>query len=184
MSALLFIFNALQYLLIAAFLLRVLLPLARANMRNPFSQAVLRFTNPIVIPLRRVLRPIGRIDTASFVALLLVQLATTLIVLLIVRHGIPSPSAILLHIFMALLYSLVQLYFYALLLYAVLSWIAPDAYSPGNELLTSLCSPLLRPVRRWIPPIGGLDLSALFVLIGLGALLALLQNEFRYYFLY
>src|SRR5688500_8864647 len=63
MSAIVYIVNAiLQYLLVTAFLLRVLLPLARANMRNPLSQAVLRATNPLVLPLRKMLPPIGRLD--------------------------------------------------------------------------------------------------------------------------
>ena len=54
----------LQVLLVMVFLLRVLLPLARADSRNQLSQAVIRLTNPLVLPLRRVLPPIGKIDTA------------------------------------------------------------------------------------------------------------------------
>src|SRR5262252_8783627 len=94
MSAIVYIANALlQYLLVTAFLLRVLLPLVRANMRNPLSQAVLRVTNPLVLPFRRILPPIGRMDTASVVALLLVQLVTTLIISTLLRH-IGSPGEI------------------------------------------------------------------------------------------
>jgi YggT family protein len=63
----------------------------------------------------------------------------------------------------------------SILIYALLSWIAPGTYSPANQLLSRICEPLLAPVRRVVPPIGGLDLSALFVLIALQALQILLS---------
>jgi YggT family protein len=170
MSAIVFIVNAvLQYLLVTAFLLRVLLPLSRANMRNPLSQAVLRATNPLVLPLRRILPPIGRVDTASIVALLIVQLATILIVSLL-SGFIGTPGGIALHVLYAILDTILQFYFFAILVYVLLSWVAPATYSPANDLLESLCAPILRPIRRLIPPIAGLDLSAVFVLIGIQAL--------------
>jgi YggT family protein len=63
----------------------------------------------------------------------------------------------------------------AILIYALLSWVAPGTHSPANDLLGRICEPILRPIRRVIPPVGGLDLSALFVLIGLQALQILLR---------
>src|SRR5437868_15443510 len=78
MDAIRYFFDVLlQYLVVTFFLLRILLPLARADSRNQFSQAVISLTNPLVLPLRRVLPPIGKVDTASLVALLLVQIAVT-----------------------------------------------------------------------------------------------------------
>ena len=78
MRAIIFVVGALlQVLVVTIFLLRVLLPLARADARNQLSQAVIRLTNPLVLPLRRVLPPIGKVDTASIVALMLVQLVAT-----------------------------------------------------------------------------------------------------------
>ena len=78
MDALIFIVRTLlQVLLVTVFLLRVLLPLVRADARNQLSQAVIRFTNPLVLPLRRLLPPVGKVDTASIVALFIVQVATT-----------------------------------------------------------------------------------------------------------
>ncbi len=176
MSAVIYIVNAvLQYLLVTAFLLRVLLPLARANMRNPLAQAMLRVTSPLVMPLRRILPPIGRIDTASIVALLLVQLGTTLIVSMLSGY-IGTSASIALVVIYTLVDSTLQLYSFAILIYVVLSWVAPGTYSPANDLLASLCEPLLGPVRRLIPSIAGLDLTPVFVLIGLQALRIALQN--------
>ena len=66
--------------------------------------------------------------------------------------------------------TVLRFYIFALILYAILSWIAPGTYSPAAALLDTLCEPLLRPVRRLIPPLAGIDFSALFVIIALQAL--------------
>jgi len=170
MDALLFIVRSvLQVLLVTVFLLRFLLPLVRADARNPLSQAVLKITNPLVLPLRRVIPAAGRIDTASLVALLLVQFVTTAVILALA--GLPLTGATLIRsALLSLVVTILQFYKLAILIYVVLSWVAPGTYSPSASLLASLCEPVLRPVRRLIPPLAGLDLSAVFVLIGLQAL--------------
>jgi len=176
MDALIFIVRTLlQVLLVTVFLLRVLLPLVRADSRNQLSQAVIRLTNPLVLPLRRVLPPIGQIDTASIVALLVVQFATTATLWLLRAYPwVLTLPAFIQVALLSLVITVLQFYTFAILLYVLLSWIAPGAYSPGAMLLHSLCEPILRPVRRIIPPIAGLDLSALFVIIGLQALYILI----------
>lgn len=176
MDALIFIVRTvLQVLLVTVFLLRVLLPLVRADARNQLSQAVIRLTNPLVLPLRRVLRPIGKFDTSSLVALLIVQFATTAVLWLLGAYPWVFTLPQFIHIaLLSLLLTILQFYTFAILLYILLSWIAPGTYSPGAMLLSSLCEPLLAPVRRIIPPIAGLDLSALIVVIGLQALYILI----------
>jgi len=172
MEAIRFIVGTLlQVLLVMVFLLRVLLPLVRADSRNQLSQAVIRLTNPLVLPLRRVLPPIGKVDTASIVALLIVQAAA--IAMLWLLGGYPyifTPAQFIYVVFITLLTTILRFYIFAMILYVILSWIAPGTYSPAAALLDSLCDPLLRPVRRVIPPLAGIDLSALFVIIGLQAL--------------
>jgi len=161
----------LQVLLVMVFLLRVLLPLARADSRNQLSQAVIRLTNPLVMPLRRVLPPIGKVDTASIVALIVVQAAA--IAMLWLLGGYPfifTPGQFIYVVFLTLITTVLRFYIFALILYAILSWIAPGTYSPAAALLDSLCEPLLRPIRRVIPPLAGIDFSALFLIIGLQAL--------------
>lgn len=177
MIAIRFIFETLlQFLLVTVFLLRVLLPLVRADSRNPFSQAILQLTNPLVLPLRRVLPPIGKFDTASLVALLLVQAATTAILWMLGSYRLSTGLQFTHVMLVQLVLSLLLLYRFALFIYILLSWVAPNTYSPASRLLGSLCDPLLDPVRRLIPPIAGLDLSALFVLIGLQALALLVAG--------
>jgi len=174
MAALLFLLDALLTLVVVAFLLRLLMPIVRADFRNPIGQAVLKFTNPVVMPLRKLLPPAGRIDVASVMALLAVQWAKTAVLWLVAGAGL-SLLPLLIAALRDLASTVLQFYFVAVLLYALLSWVAPASYSPGAQLLGRLCEPLLAPLRRVIPPIGGLDLSALFVLIGLQALQILLR---------
>lgn len=174
MEAIRYIISALLWLLFFAFLLRVILQFVRADFRNPISQAVLRVTNPVVLPLRRVIPPVGKVDLASIIALLLVQLAAVCIELWMRGVALPAVPQLLALMGLDLARKVIQFYFVALIIYAVLSWVAPGAYSPASALLDRICAPLISPVRRVIPPIGGLDLSVLFVMILLGALLRLL----------
>jgi YggT family protein len=174
MQALLFILDALFTLLVIAFLLRVLMPLVRADFRNPFGDAVLKVTNPLVLPLRKFLPPGKRVDPSTLVALLIVQFAGTALLRAVAGGGFQLES-ILLNGLYDLLHRVLQFYFFAVLLYALLSWFAGAAYSPAAQILSRLVEPLLTPIRRVVPPLGGLDLSALFLLIALQALQILLR---------
>jgi len=176
MSAIIFIVETLLSLALFVVLARLLLQWTRADFRNPLCQAVVRLTNPLILPLRRVLPPIGKIDTASVVAVLLV--ATVKIASLFALNDIgmvTSPllwaRAVLTEIARTLLWT----YFYAIVLYALLSLVAPGGYSPLQSLLTTLCEPVLRPFRRILPVIAGLDLSPLWAGIAIQALLILLR---------
>lgn len=172
MDAIIFIVHTvLQVLLVTVFLLRVLLPLARADSRNQLSQAVIRLTNPLVLPLRRILPPVGHVDTASIAALLIVQTAASATLWLLGAYPLVFTGAQFVRLVcFSLLGTILQFYTFALLLYVLLSWVAPGAYSPASALLNSLCEPLLRPIRRYVPPLAGIDFSALILIIGLQAL--------------
>jgi YggT family protein len=169
-DALYFLVDSLLTIAVYAFLLRVLLQLSRADFRNPFAQAVLALTNWLVMPLRRILPPAGRFDTASFAALIAVQLAASLI-LFRFRTGALFPLVpLLVSALRSLALSTLLLYTILIFIYAALSFIAPGARSPATALLASLCEPLLRPLRRVLPDIGGIDFSPLVAILGLTAL--------------
>jgi YggT family protein len=171
MRALTFIIGALLQLVVTIFLLRVLLPLARADSRNQLSQAVIRLTNRVVLPLRKMLPPMGKVDSASVAALVLVQLIATGILWSLRQYPwVLTPAQFFLVVLGSLLSTVLMFYTFALVLYVLLSWIAPGTYSPASALVSSLCEPLLAPVRRVIPALGGIDFSALFVIIALQAL--------------
>ena len=112
MHALLFILNALFTLVVVAFLLRVIMPLVRADFRNPIGEAVLKVTNPLVLPLRRALPPARRLDPAAIVALLLVQFLKTAVLMLVAGGGI-NVTGVLVGGLHGLVILVVQFYFYA-----------------------------------------------------------------------
>ena len=171
MRAIIYVIGALLQLVVTIFLLRVLLPLARADARNQLSQAVIRLTNRVVLPLRKMLPPIGKVDTASLVALVLVQLIATLILWSLRQYPwVLTPPQFFLVAVGSLLVTVLMFYTFTLILFVLLSWVAPGTYSPASALVSSLSEPLLAPVRRVIPALGGIDFSALFVIIALQAL--------------
>ena len=173
MSAVYFLVDALMSLALYVALLRLIMQWSRADFRNPLAQAVVKVTNPLVMPLRRVLPPINKVDTASVVTVIIV--AVTYVVLMSVVRGFAPPPPLLLMEATALeiVTAVLRLYFFAIFLYALMSLIAQGAYSPMQPLLGSICEPVLRPIRRLIPPIAGLDLSPLWAGLLIGALLSL-----------
>lgn len=179
MDAIRFIVNTLLWLMMLAFLLRLLFQLVRADFRDPMADAVVRVTNWLILPLRRVLPPIGRVDTATVVAVLAAALARTAAEYALAGFGfgfaLGSPLLFLRLMISGVITLVLQVYLFAMVLYALTSFVAPGGYSPGLRLLAKLCEPILRPVRRIIPPIGQIDFSVLWVSIGIGALLILLR---------
>jgi YggT family protein len=166
-----YILDALLSLALFVVIARLLLQLTRADFRNPLCQAVVQLTNPLIVPLRRVLPPIGKVDTASVVAVLLVGAVDVATVAVLRGGGLPEPMVWMEALLLEIAHMLLSIYLYAIILYALLSMIAPGGYSPLQSVLTSLCEPVLRPIRRIIPPLAGLDLSPLFAtLIILGIL--------------
>ncbi|HUO79565.1 MAG TPA: YggT family protein [Steroidobacteraceae bacterium] len=148
-----------------AFLLRLLMQLVRADFRNPLAQAVVKLTNPAVLPLRRVLPPLGRVDTASVVALLATQALEIVLEQLALRGAAPGALVLLVLTVFKLLGQAATFYLIAIFIWAVLSWVVPDGYSPAGRLLGDLVEPLMRPARRLAPRLEGLDLSPLLVCV-------------------
>ena len=175
MEALIFLVDTLVGLYLFVLLLRLLLQLARADFRNPLARGIVQLSNPLILPLRKVLPAAGRVDSASVVAVVAVMVAKILV--LVALSGLPLPAPLLLArmLLVELARLVLQTYFFAILLYAALSFVAQDAYSPGQSLLKSLCEPVLRPIRRTIPAVSGLDLSPLWAVIAIQALLLLIR---------
>ena len=145
-------------------LLRFFLQTVRADFYNPFSQLVVKATAPLLTPLRRVIPPLRGIDTASLV--LAWGLKTLELILVALLRG--GGLQILLPLLLAIpeLVSLVfDIFFWAILIQAILSWIQPGTYSPITAILDALTAPLLRPARRLLPPMGGLDFSPMIVML-------------------
>ena len=170
MDALYFVVDSLLTFAVYAFLLRLLLPLVRADFRNPLAQAILALTSWLVMPLRRILPPIGRLDTASVVALLAVQFVTVLILFRLRTCVVFPVGQLVVAGLLMLAVAVLQLFTVLIFIYALLSFIAPGARSPATALLAALCEPILSPIRRVLPAVGGLDFSPLVAIVGLQAL--------------
>jgi YggT family protein len=176
MEAIRYIVDTLLWLLTLAFLLRLLFQLARADFRDPMADAVVRATNWFILPLRRLLPPIGKVDTATIVAVIAMASVRTAASLGLGGEGFGDALMFARITIVGLLDLTLRVYLFALLLYWLTSFVTPGGYAPGVRLLAQLCEPVLKPVRRIIPPIGQIDFSVLWVSIAIGALLILLRG--------
>jgi YggT family protein len=174
-AAFAFIVDTLLSLALFVVMARLLLQWTRADFRNPLCQAVVRITNPLILPLRRVLPPIGKVDTASVVAVLLVAIIAIGCKYLLLGAGLPPPQLWIAPVLTEIARTLLWTYLYAIFLYAILSLIAPGGYSPLQSVLTTLCEPVLRPIRRLIPAVAGLDLSPMWAIIAIYAILIIIR---------
>ena len=172
--------NAISYLVgtlidlyVAAVLLRLLLQWVRADFYNPVCQFLVKVTNPVLVPLRRLVPSIGRLDTASVVLMYILE---WLGVWLVGQFG-PSGlqwQQIMLFAATKLLMTLLMTYFFLIMASVILSWLGQGLRHPFIPLLFQLTEPILRPIRKIIPSIAGIDLSPLFALIGIRFLVLLL----------
>jgi len=182
MRVVFFLLDTLFFLLVAAALLRAWMNYQRIHMSAQPGTLVIAATDWLVAPVRRILpRSLlqSRLDWGSLMAALLLSLAYGgfwLILAAALTSVEASPAALLLAIptlaIKLLLRTLLQGLMMLLLAYAVLSWVQP--HSPVLGTLDRLCAPVLRPVRRFVPTVGGVDLSVLVLIVSLQVGLMLL----------
>ena len=153
-----------------AILLRFLLQIARADFYNPICQAIVKVTNPALRPLRRIIPGFAGIDVSALLLALVVQ--TTVICLILLLHSFQLPNILLLlgWALIGMLSLTLNIYFFALIVVIILSWVAPHSHNPLAILIQQLVEPIMKPVRRLIPAIGGLDLSPIFIFIAINLL--------------
>ena len=174
-QALYFIVKTLAQLYLLLLLLRFWLPIMRADFRNPIAQGILRITSPLVIPVRRFVAPIGRLDTSTILVAYILEFL--LVVLLLAIRGLrveTLPIAITAILELAILS--LNLFFFVILLKIILSWVAPQNYNPMTVLLNTMAEPVLRQFRRIVPAVGGFDISPIFAIVLLKAAEIVLQS--------
>jgi YggT family protein len=162
-------------LVICAFLLRVLLQAVRADFYNPISQLIWKLTRPLVDPVARVVPRWRRVDLATALVLAAIVVADILIISALYDQNVALPRALWLGA-LKLLSLALRLYTLCLLIVTILSWVGPGTANPAANVLWSLTEPLLRPVRRVLPSVSGLDLSPIPVMILFQALDNWLQS--------
>lgn len=172
-GALIYLISTLTDLYVTAILLRLLLQWVRADFYNPLSQFLIKITNPVLVPARRLIPSIGKLDTASVVVMLLLELFQLVLINLLGKTEFGFQFLFLFAI-QKLLITLLLTYFVLIIARVIVSWIANRSQHPLIPLIYQLTEPVLKPISRLLPPMGGIDLSPLFALIALRALLLLL----------
>jgi YggT family protein len=162
-------------------LLRFLAQLANADFYNPIIQAIVRFTNPVIRPMQKVIPNSGRFDSASLLLAFILSVIGQW--LLIGVTGVVSVSPLLLLLGVVQVLSLlVKMFFYGIIIQVILSWIAPHNHNPAAALIYQITDLLLGPARRLIPPLGGLDFSPVIVLLLLHIFEIIVINQIIQFF--
>ncbi|SIS12183.1 YggT family protein [Aquipseudomonas alcaligenes] len=167
-EALIYIVQTLGSLYLLIVLLRFILQLVRADFYNPLSQFTVKATQPLLKPLRRIIPGFGGLDLASLALAILVQLVLMVVVILIAGANPASVGLqLLVWAIIAVTSLFLKIFFFAMIISVILSWVAPGSYNPGAQLVNQICEPLLAPFRRLLPNLGGLDISPIFAFIAL-----------------
>ncbi len=173
MNPLIFLVDIVFQLYATALLIRLLLQWVRADFYNPISQFIVKITNPPVKPLRRIIPGFGGIDLATLILAMLVIAIKTMLI-----YQTINPLPISLVTIGQTLILILSIFLYSIIIQAILSWVNPDPYNPAVSLLNSLTSPIMKPFRKLIPPISGMDISPIFAIIAI----LFVQYTIRYLF--
>ncbi len=166
-QAALYVLQTLGSLYLMVVLLRFILQLVRADFYNPLSQFIVRATQPLLKPLRRIIPSVAGLDIASLVLALLVQLVLVALTMLLAYGTTGSPVQLLTWSLIGITALFINIFFYALIISVILSWVAQGSHNPAALLVNQLCEPLLMPFRRLLPSLGGLDLSPIFAFMAI-----------------
>jgi YggT family protein len=164
-GALLVQFFFYAYILIVV--LRFLLQVVRADFYNPLSQFIVSATNPVLIPLRKVIPGLFGIDIASIVLAIILQMVTLQLLLLLAGGGMYPIVALVFGSAVKLVGLVLNVYFYSFIILVVISWVAPQTQNPAISVVNSLTEPVLRPIRKLMPSMGGLDFSIMIAMLGI-----------------
>ncbi len=159
-----FLIDSLFSLYILAVLLRFLLQWCGANYYNPISQFLVKITHPPLRILRRFVPSIGKIDTSALVLILALQMFADFSILMLKGVTINIGALTILSI-TQLISLLINVFVFAVFARAILSWFNPGAYNAATSILATLTEPLLDICRKFIPDLGGIDLSPLVALL-------------------
>lgn len=165
-NPLIFIISTLFQLYAFTVILRFVLQWVRADFYNPISQFVVKVTSPVINPARRIIPGYKGLDIASLVVCYLILALSRTIVLSINGDDL-TPVMVVILALTDMVSLFINVFFYAIVIQAIISWVNPQGHNPINNLLYAITAPVLRPVQKIIPPIGGLDISPIFALLGL-----------------
>ncbi|MEY4641416.1 MAG: hypothetical protein RLZZ227_1410 [Pseudomonadota bacterium] len=154
-------------LYLLAVLLRFLLQAVRADFYNPVSQAIVKVTAPTLKPFRRIIPGYRGIDFASLILALVLNSVFTALLIMLNGYNLPGIGIIVAWSFVGLIQFMLNIYFYALIISIIASFVAPFSGNPMLLVVYQILEPLYSRVRRIIPPMGGFDLSPIFIFLGI-----------------
>ncbi|MDX2416958.1 MAG: YggT family protein [Xanthomonadales bacterium] len=172
-AALIYLISTLTDIYVIAILLRLLLQWVKADFYNPLSQFLIKVTDPVLVPARRLIPSAGKLDTAAVVVMLFLELLQLVVINLLIETDYGF-KFLLLFAVQKLLVALLLTYFVLIIARVIISWFANQSRHPLIPLIYQLTEPVLRPINKLLPAFGGVDLSPLIALIALRALLLLL----------
>ena len=160
-----YVISTLGTLYISLVLLRFLAQLVRADYYNPMSKALVKYTNPLLVPLRKIIPGLFGIDVAALVLALLLQAILIQIILLLAGAGLINPLYLLAWSAISLVGLVLTFYYWGVIIMIIASWVAPQSHNPALSLLRQILEPVMAPLRKIIPPLGMLDLSPMIFLM-------------------
>ena len=176
-TAVVYVLQTLGSLYLLIVLLRFVLQLVRANFYNPLCQFAVKATQPLLKPLRRIIPSVFGLDMSSLVLAILVQLALMALTLLLTYGTTGNPLQLLIWSLIGVTALFLNIFFYALIISVILSWVAPGSHNPGAELVNQICEPALAPFRKILPNLGGLDISPILAFMVLKLIDMLVINN-------
>lgn len=177
-NPLIFIISTILHMYAFALALRFVLQWVKADFYNPVSQFIVKITTPVVHPARKIIPGYKGLDIATLVVCYLILSLSQAIVQTLSGYQI-TPVTVTIMAITDLVSMMINVFFYAIIIQAIISWINPQGHNPINSLLYSVTAPVLRPVQKFIPPMGGMDISPIFALIGLKVIEMLINPIFH-----
>jgi len=190
LNAIGFILGILFNLYATVVAVRFVMQVVKADYYNPLAQAVVKLTDPLLVPLRRIVPSIKRYDTASLILVFAVLLLKMLLFKYLSLGAVPAIGAsaiitelptikIVLLSILDVIHHFFNVFIYSLIILAILSWIPGAGGNPVQGMVATISEPVLRPLRNVIPPLGGIDLTLFFTIIGLFAIRMFLIEALR-----
>ncbi len=171
--------NAVAGFFLFIVVLRFLLQAVRADFYNPISQFVIKATTPLLTPIRKIVPGFGGFDIAALVLLVALQLVAIVLSLLLLSYTQLPVTNILMWAVLGSVGLFLKLYFWGILIMIISSWIAPQSQNPALLLIRQLVDPVMKPIRKMLPDMGGLDISPIIVFLSIQVLEVILIGMAR-----
>lgn len=176
-TAAIYVVQTLGSLYLLIMLLRFVLQLVRADFYNPLCQFIVRATQPLLKPVRRIIPSLFGLDMSSLLLAIVIQMIIMALTLLLAYGTTGNPLQLLVWSIIGVTALFLKIFFFAMIISVILSWVAPQSHNPGAELVNQICEPALAPFRRILPNLGGLDISPILAFMVLKLLDMLVINN-------